>query len=95
MRDGGKLPYWPAMMLRATAMAYCDMGETAFLREVAVGVFPQPVKVGNKSYWSRAELDKAIDGLFGNHEIEPYDWRRDSPLYKDDPRYHPELRKRK
>lgn len=95
MRDGEKLPYWPAMMLRHTAMAYCDMGETAFLREVAAGVFPDPVKLGAKLYWSRAELDAAIDRLFGHNEIVAYDWRQDSPLYADDPRYHPELRERK
>lgn len=95
MRDGDKLPDWPAMMLRKTAMAYCDMGEAAFMREVAVGDFPEPVKLGNRLYWSRSELDKAIDRLFGHHEIVPYDWRQDSPLYADDPRCHPELRKRK
>lgn len=95
MRNGDKLPYWPAMMLRKTAMAYCDMSEAAFLREVATGIFPEPVKIGVRDYWSRKELDKAIDRLFGNFEIEPYDWRSKSPLYADDPRYHPELRKRK
>ena len=95
MRDGNKLPYWPAMMLRKTAMAYCDMSEATFMGEVAVGAFPEPVKLGARYYWSRVELDKAIDRLFGDHEIVPYDWRQDSPIYADDPRYHPELRKRK
>ncbi len=91
MREGDKLPYWPAMMLRKTAMAYCDMPEATFLREVACGVFPDPIKLGAKSYWSRKELDKAIDRLFGDYEIEPYDWRKNSPVYADDPKYHPEL----
>lgn len=95
MRDGDKLPYWPAMMLRKTAMAYCDMSEAAFLREVATGTFPDPVQLGPKQYWSRKELDKAIGRLFGDCEIDGYDWRQHSPLYADDPLYHPELRRKK
>jgi len=95
MRNGDKLPYWPMMMLRKTAMAYCDMSEGAFMREVACGVFPEAVKLGARYYWSRNELDKAIDKLFGNHEIEEYDWRRNSPMYANDPKYHPELRDKK
>lgn len=94
MREGDNLPYWPTMMLRKTAMAYCDMSEASFLREVATGTFPDPVKIGPKQYWSRKALDRAIDRLFGECEIEPYDWRKDSPLYADDPKYHPELRGR-
>src|SRR3546814_7766736 len=68
MRNGDKLPYWPAMMLRKTAMAYCDMSEVAFLREVATGVFPNPIKVGARLYWSRNQLDAAIDQLFRSEE---------------------------
>lgn len=78
-------------MLRKTALAYCDMSEAAFLREVATGTFPNPVQMAPKHYWSRKELDKAIDRLFGDYEIEPYDRRQNSPLYADDPEYHPEL----
>src|SRR3546814_7789323 len=94
MRNGDKLPYWPAMMLRKTAMAYCDMSEVAFLREVATGVFPNPIKVGARLHWSRNQLDAAIDQLFGKHELKPSDWRKDSWIYADDPQYHPELRKK-
>lgn len=31
-------PYWPAMMLRKTAAAYCELSEAAFEREVASGL---------------------------------------------------------
>src|SRR3546814_4421876 len=94
MRNGDNRTYWTAMMLRKTAMAYCDMSEVAFLREVATGVFPNPIKVGARLYWSRNQLDAAIDQLFGKHEIKPRDWRKDSWIYADDPQYHPELRKK-
>lgn len=57
-----------------------------------LGVFPEPVKVGAKAYWSRAELDKAPDRLFDKHELVPCDWCHDAPLYKGDPRYHFKLR---
>src|SRR3546814_20590958 len=87
MRNGDKLPYWPAMMLRKTAMAYCDMSEVAFLREVATGVFHKPIKVGARLYWSRNQLDVAIDQLFGKNEIKLRDWRKDSWIYAEDPHY--------
>src|SRR3546814_14487305 len=92
MRHGDKLPYWPAMMLRKTAMAYCDMSEVAFLREVATGVFPNQIKVGARLYWSRNQHDAEIDQAFGKHEIKPRDWRKARWNYTDHPPYQHHIR---
>lgn len=72
-------PDWPAMMLRKTACAYCDVSEAAFEREVNAGRLPAPVMFGGKQHWHRASVDKHIERLAGSVA----DWRIDSPLYAE------------
>jgi hypothetical protein len=96
MRDGDKLPYWPAMMLSKTAAAYLDISETAFKREVAIGVMPEAVALGGKPHWHRETIDRHLAELSGGG-----DWRATSNLYANSagtgdwrsksPAYHPEL----
>jgi len=80
MRDGDKLPYWPAMMLRKTAAAYLDMSEPAFEREVSSGTLPMPVILGNKPHWHREQIDAMLADLTGAG-----DWRARSNLYREPP----------
>lgn len=93
MRNGDKLPYWPAMMLRKTAAAYLDMSEAAFEREVSSGTLPMPVILGNKPHWHRDQIDTMLADLSGAgdwratsklySETKP-DWRAESWIYNDD-----------
>lgn len=69
-------PYWPAMMLRKTAAAYCDMSEAAFEREVASGTLPMPVIFGGKPHWHRDQIDQHLADIAGVG-----DWRASSNLY--------------
>ncbi len=95
MRDGSKLPYWPAMMLRKTAAAYLDMPETAFEREVMSGRLPMPVLLGGKERWSRDQIDVYLSNLTDGGDWRatsklyagpggPNDWRSKSPVYNPD-----------
>lgn len=59
-------PYWPMMLKRQTAAAYCDLSVAEFEREVAAGRLPFPVKLGNSEHWNRDRLDAALDRLAGN-----------------------------
>lgn len=95
MRDGNKLPHWPAMMLRKTAAAYLDMAEAAFEREVAVGALPMPVRFGGKLHWHREQIDEYLAKLFGGgdwgasrslstEKLAKHDWRSESWIYNPD-----------
>lgn len=64
-------PYWPAMMRRSLAAAYCDLSVAEFEREVADGRLPGPIMLGSREHWSRTRLDQALDRLHGGGD----DWR--------------------
>ncbi len=68
---------WPAMMLRKTAAAYCDLSEAAFEREVNAGRLPAPVTFGGRAHWHRASLDSDLARIAGIMA----DWRKESKLY--------------
>lgn len=78
MRNGDKLPYWPAAMLRKTAAAYLDISEVAFERDVACGALPLPFILGGKPHWHRESIDQSLADLSGGG-----DWRAESKLYQD------------
>jgi len=78
-----RIPDWPAMMTRKLAADYCSLSVAQFEREIIDGRLPCPVKLGGRDSWHRATIDKHLE-LIANPEL---DWRRDSPLYADDPRY--------
>lgn len=65
------------MMLKATAMAYVDLGETAFVREVAAGRLPQPTRLGGRDHWYRPALDKALAALVGDAGEHLPEWERE------------------
>lgn len=69
-------PYWPAMMLRKTAAAYCELSEAALDREVSDGRLPPPIILGGKLHWHRAKIDAALERLAGTG-----DWRAKTKLY--------------
>ncbi len=85
MRNGDKLPYWPAMMLRKTAAAYLDISEAAFEREVSSGTLPMPVILGGKPHWHREQIDAMLADLSGAG-----DWRSSSNLYSEPPNAYDE-----
>lgn len=67
------------MMKRATAAAYCDLAESAFIGEVAAGRLPSPVDFGGRDHWFRPALDKALAAIAGEAvtEYERDFWGRD------------------
>jgi hypothetical protein len=69
---------WPHMMKRATAAAYCDLSESAFVGEVAAGRLPSPVNLGGRDHWFRPSLDKALAYIAGDEtpEHEQEFWSR-------------------
>lgn len=73
-------PDWPAMMLRKTAAAYCDLSEVAFEREVNALRLPAPILFGGRPHWYRIALDKDLERIAGMAS----DWRTESELYKCD-----------
>lgn len=73
------LPDWPAMMLRKTAAAYCDLSEAAFEREVKAGRLSVPVMFGGKPHWHRESIDKFLAVI--SEQVQ--DWRADSLLYRE------------
>lgn len=54
---------WPAAMKRATAAAYLDMSEDAFLREVRAGRMPGSFVLGGQNHWRKHAIDAAIARL--------------------------------
>lgn len=98
MRDGDKLPYWPALMLRKTAAAYLDMSEAALEREVISGRLPMPILFGGKHRWQRDEIDRHLADLADggdwrassnlySADVPKDHWRARSPVYANNPRY--------
>jgi len=71
------LPFWPAMMKRATAARYCELSVAEFEREVSACVLPMPVRLGNNEHWSRVRLDQALERL---HGAATGDWRKELGL---------------
>jgi hypothetical protein len=57
---------WPHMMKRATAAAYCDLSESAFVGEVAAGRLPSPVNLGGRDHWFRPALDHSLSIIAGD-----------------------------
>ena len=54
---------WPQLMKRATAAAYCDVSEGAFVREVLAGRVPGPINFGGREHWHKEALDGALNYL--------------------------------
>jgi hypothetical protein len=65
------LPFWPAMMKRTMAAAYCDLSPKEFEIEVSEGRLPMPIMLGTSEHWSRRKLDEALELLHGGAD----DWR--------------------
>jgi len=61
---------WPSMMTKRTALAYLDLGETAFEREIAEGRLPDGVLFGGRLHWYRDALDKALAVIAGETGID-------------------------
>ena len=56
----------------------------AGLREIVAGRLPLPVKFGSRERWHRQSIDEHLDRIVNGPG---YDWRAESPLYANDPRY--------
>ena len=56
---------WPAMLTKQTAMAYLDLSEAAFAREIASGRLPDGIQFGGKPHWYKDALDKALAVIAG------------------------------
>lgn len=79
MNAPANLPYWPRMLTRAMAAAYCGLTKPEFECAMADGVVPFPVKVAGKDLWSRVQMDEYLERLTG--ERLP-DWRKNAPVYQ-------------
>lgn len=56
------IPYWPRLLDAPKAAAYLGISATTF--RAGVGrVWPEPVRVGKRVLWDRAQLDAAVDRL--------------------------------
>ena len=66
------------MMKRATAAAYCDLSEGAFIGEVAAGRLPQGAHLGGREHWFAPALDKALAAIAGETVADYEDefWKR-------------------
>lgn len=83
-RRSDRIPYWPAMMARQMAADYCGLSIAEFEREIIDGRLPLPVKFGSRERWHRQSIDEHLDLIVNGPG---YDWRKESPIYADDPRY--------
>lgn len=61
------IPDWPAAMRRSLAASYCDLSVPEFVREVAAGRLPSPIKLGRGDRWIRRMLDDAFEALHTPH----------------------------
>lgn len=59
------IPHWPGMMTKRTALAYLDLTEVQFAREIAAGRLPDSVLFGDKPHWYKEALDKALAVIAG------------------------------
>ena len=68
------LPYWPALLRRSKAEAYCDLTAGKFEMAIAEGKLPYPIWIAGQERWRRAEIDQYIE--------DPYDrdWLSKTPL---------------
>jgi hypothetical protein len=72
-------PFWPGMMSRKTAIAYLDVSEAEFDREIAAGRLPEGVTFGGKPHWRKDTLDRALAVIAGEvttAHIEAFEERR-------------------
>lgn len=65
-------PHWPAMLSKRTALAYLDLSETAFEKEIAAGRLPDGVMFGGKPHWYKAALDKALAVIAGESHTDSH-----------------------
>jgi predicted DNA-binding transcriptional regulator AlpA len=54
----------PRGLSREQAATYVGIGTTFFDKQIALGVYPEPVRVGVRKLWDRVQLDSALDRLF-------------------------------
>lgn len=64
-------PHWPAMLSKKTALAYLDLTEAAFEKEIAAGRLPDGVLFGGRAHWYKAALDKALAVIAGEVVDDP------------------------
>lgn len=81
---------WPALMLRETAAAYCDMTPTQFDRQCPVGAVDQGWR-GHR--WKRTQLDAWIEALPTRMRRAPLDRPPLSPANEGGPPSTPEARR--
>ena len=55
--------YPPRLMRAERAAAYLDISTSNFLKLVADGVLPSPVKIRGSVAWDRQDLDNAVENL--------------------------------
>lgn len=59
-----ELPNWPARLSEEAAAEYLSISKTSFRKRVADGQYPQPIRDGNRKYWSREQLDDFVAEQF-------------------------------
>ena len=61
----GRLPAWPRLLSAELAAAYLSISRTSFLDGVRAGQWPAPIRLGKRTLWDRARLDRLVDVLSG------------------------------
>lgn len=76
------IPYgaWPRGLSRRQAAAYISVSASFFDTLVAGGMFPKPIKMGKRSVWDRADLDRYFDNFAGVGHRDPMAQRLDQMI---------------
>lgn len=60
----------PRGLNRQQAASYVGIGESFFDKQIALGVYPPPTRLGIRKLWDKQQLDLAMDRLFAGTEIQ-------------------------
>lgn len=52
---------WPGFMTLEAAARYCSMTRPDFVRAVACGELPQPVRINGKERWRLTDIERHFD----------------------------------
>ena len=54
---------WPRVLSRDESAAYLGLSLSNFVRGIALGVWPEPIRYGSRRLWDIRDLDEAFDCL--------------------------------
>jgi predicted DNA-binding transcriptional regulator AlpA len=66
-----RLPTWPRLLSAELAADYLSISRTSFLDGVKRHEWPAPIRLGKRTLWDRARLDRLVDVLSGLPSASP------------------------